>query len=189
MDRKKVKSGVKTFMTYHKSGVDQIQDWLGEKSFTTSLGGSVGAGLGRSSINLSGTLGFDSRGNITLQGAFGLGVTTSPVTWSAGLNASITNAPDYTKLEGNGLTIGGSALFPLPNLPAVGVGGGADMLIIPEGENDWKYTGGMGSVLIGSPGFEGHAEYGRTGTADSYSFNIFDEYNKLYEKVISWASN
>lgn len=186
---RKIKSGVGALMIYHKFEVDQIQEWLGKQSFTTSLGGSAGVGCGYGSINCSGAFIFDSKGNLTLQGTFAVGTTTSPVTWSAGLNASITNAPDYTALNGNGFTMGGSTLIPIPVCPVVGVGAGADVLIIPSGNNDWKYTGGMGSVLIGSPGMEGHIEYGNTGTANSLSTNIFDDYNSLYEKVMSWANN
>ena|GEM_PF-981957 len=184
-----IKSNVKEFMINHKSGVDQIQDWLGQKSFTSSLGISVGGGMGHTSGSLSGAFVFDSQGNLVLQGSFALGNTTAPTTWSVGLNSSITNAPNYTKLEGNGWTCGGSAVVPVPSCPVVGVGAGADVVMIPEGEDEWKYTGGMGSVLVGSPGIEVHGEYGRTITVNSLSTNIFNDYNKVYERVMSWANN
>ena len=45
-------------------------------------------------------------------------------------------------------------------------------------------------VLLGAgEGMEGHMEYGNTGTANSISTNIFDDYNKFYERVMSWANN
>ena len=125
------KQNVGEFMENHKVGMDVIQDWLAKQNLTSSLGLTIGGGAGHSTINLGGNIVFDTKGNIVIQGEFSIGATTSPVGWSGGITDSFTNAPDYSKLNGQGMNFGVSGLVPIPNCPAVGLGAGGDILAIP----------------------------------------------------------
>ena len=99
-------------------------------------------------------------------------------------NSAVTNAPNYTGLNGDGYFVGGSGLVKVPNAPKVGIGAGVDGLIIPNPKKKtdktaYDYSGGSVSLLVGSPGIEVHGGVGYTRTF-TY-INIFQSLNALYE--------
>ncbi|OJU14235.1 MAG: hypothetical protein BGN88_12375 [Clostridiales bacterium 43-6] len=89
----------------------------------------------------------------------------------------ITNAPSIKKLEGTGYQVGGSIGRPIYGIPA---SAGAELNIIPDSALKKTYYGGTGSIGIGTPGGEFHAEWGETATWNQMQFNMFDVEKGIY---------
>ena len=130
----------------------------------------------------SGSVGvsWDTKGNVVLQASGNVDVTTTATpTWSVTKHHTTTNAPTVNDLQGPGYEMGGSAQIPLTPVVV-----GAEGVFLENTQTDETYYGVTYSGGIGS-GYEFHAGGGGT-TNVSQTFNVFDELDKLYIKIMEW---
>ena len=79
-------------------------------------------------------------------------------------------------MTGSGVSIGASAAY--------GLALGVDVNIIPK-QTGGVYKGVTFGFGLGTPGGEVHAEVGNTSQHDGTEFNIFNEWDKFYEKEMN----
>lgn len=103
-----------------------------------------------------------------------------PVTKVVNKVLSKINAPTIHDLEGTAYQIGGSAGFPVNGFPA---SAGADLVMMTNGKGDLTYFGLTGAAGIGTPGAEGHIEYGMT-ESNSEEYNIYDLVDQFFIKLM-----
>jgi RHS repeat-associated protein len=159
--------------------VKSIQNALADVDLTLSLGFNISGTPSGFIFNGQIGVSMDTKGNIAIQHTVGGGVATGTPGISGTVYASITNAPDISKLEGPYAQVGASA-----------AGGGlavaGDVMIIPDSENDTSYFGATFNGGFGTPGAEFHVEWGETETIEATSFNIFDFARDIYIKIMEW---
>ena len=160
--------------------VKKVQETLSKVDCTQSVGftGSASPGI----FMFSGSVGvsWDTKGNVVLQASGNVDVTTTATpTWSVTKHHTTTNAPTVNDLQGPGYEMGGSAQIPLTPVVV-----GAEGIFLENTQTDETYYGVTYSGGIGS-GYEFHAGGGGT-TNVSQTFNVFDELDKLYIKIMEW---
>ena len=160
--------------------VKKVQETLSKVDCTQSVGftGSASPGI----FMFSGSVGvsWDTKGNVVLQASGNVDVTTTATpTWSVTKHHTTTNAPTVNDLQGPGYEMGGSAQIPLTPVVV-----GAEGVFLENTQTDETYYGVTYSGGIGS-GYEFHAGGGGT-TNVSQTFNVFDELDKLYIKIMEW---
>ena len=173
-----VKKVAKKIAKKVKSVVDTVQETLSKVNLTYSSG--VNLSLTPSFWIFNGQIGVsaDTKGNVSLQVSLGGGVTGGSPSASLTGYTSFTNAPRIDKLEGPYYQVGGSAATPTL------IAGGGDFMILPDLELNTEYYGITLNCGVGSPGAEIHIEWGETFTLDFFNFNIFDEIEKAYIKIM-----
>ena len=60
---------------------------------------------------------------------------------------------------------------------------GADLVMMTNGKGDLTYFGLTGAAGIGTPGAEGHIEYGMT-ESNSEEYNIYDLVDQFFIKLM-----
>ena len=142
--------------------VEEIDKFVSNINFTVSIGVSVSLATGFWTYSAQAGVAFDSERNVGIQVTPGASIMTigSPQASLTGY-VSITNAPSIDKLEGEGLSIGGS-------LNAIAAVGG-ELNVIPDYDENKKYYGTTMSFGIGTPSGEVHIGGGETITVASTS--------------------
>ena len=142
--------------------VEEIDKFVSNINFTVSIGVSVSLATGFWTYSAQAGVAFDSERNVGIQVTPGASIMTigSPQASLTGY-VSITNAPSIDKLEGEGLSIGGS-------LNAIAAVGG-ELNVIPDYDENKKYYGATMSFGIGTPSGEVHIGGGETITVASTS--------------------
>ncbi len=127
--------------------VEEIDKFVSNINFTVSIGVSVSLATGFWTYSAQAGVAFDSERNVGIQATPGASIMTigSPQASLTGY-VSITNAPSIDKLEGEGLSIGGS-------LNAIAAVGG-ELNVIPDYDENKKYYGATMSFGIGTPSGE-----------------------------------
>lgn len=132
-------------------------------------------------LSLQECVSIDTDGNVALQATISGGLTGGTPGASFSLYHMATNAPSVDKLEGSAYEIGGSAGIPIYGIPAF-IGG--DFIIIPDSDLKKEYYGLATNLGLGTPGGEIHVTWGETVTL--FKFNVFDVFDKIYNKVMEW---
>ena len=188
-----VKDGVQTgldFMgdTAHKAadfamdtvndGVHWVQNTLSNYDFTIAEGLDLSFSPSIFQYDLMFGIACDSKGSIVAQFTFGEAVTTGTPSAAVQKYYSVTNAPSVDELKGFGVSLGGSLAIPIKE---IGCAIGADFNILGDPNKQIKYVGETISIgIASSPGAEGHVQMANTW--NSKPFNIFDAWDKLYNK-------
>ena len=165
--------------------VKKVEEALSKVDFTYSRGINIGVTPGIWNFNIQYGIAFDSKGNISLQGAINGGVTTSS---SPGFSLcqynSIFNAPSIDQMGNECYQIGGSIGIPISGIPT---SFGGDFNMVPDQDNNDKvYWGITTSTGLGSPGCEFHADWGASSPPDIIQVNIFDLSRKIYRDIMEW---
>jgi len=121
---------------------------------------------------------FDNKGYIAYQTAYAGGVGAVTPSASGSILVNFSNAPTYKELEGPGYQIGASVY------DGIGVGAEFNIYEQPEESEVDYYYGGTVLFGLGTPGAEGHVEWGQTFTRDV--INIYDEADKFFEQMEGW---
>ena len=188
-----VKDGVQTgldFMgdTAHKAadfamdtvndGVHWVQNTLSNYDFTIAEGLDLSFSPSIFQYDLMFGIACDSKGSVVAQFTFGEAVTTGTPSAAVQKYYSVTNAPSVDELKGFGVSLGGSLAIPIKE---IGCAIGADFNILGDPNKQIKYVGETISIgIASSPGAEGHVQMANTW--NSKPFNIFDAWDKLYNK-------
>ena len=152
---------------------------LSKFNAATSIGASFSVTSAGVSYNYQIGIALDTRGNVAVQRSHSWGASTSSGA-SATVYRTRTNAPTIHDLEGTAYQIGGSAGFPVNGFPA---SAGADLVMMTNGKGDLTYFGLTGAAGIGTPGAEGHIEYGMT-ESNSEEYNIYDLVDQFFIKLM-----
>ena len=178
-----IKDAIKLGASIGMAVFQAVREVLSTVDGTYSTGINISASPGIFSFNAQCGIAIDTKGNIAFQGSFMGGFTGGSPGASVSLYRTVTNAPNIDKLEGTGYQIGGSAGIPVYGIP-IAVGG--DFVIIPdETEND-VYFGNTINAGFGTPGGEGHVEWGETATWGKTRFNVFGLIDDIYKKISEW---
>ena len=159
--------------------IKALQVFLENFDATYSLG--VTASVSSSVFDFAGYGGLvaDTKGNIGFQYSLGGGLTAGTPGANFGIYESFSNAPSIDKLLGSGYHVGGTVAAPVYGVPLF-VGG--DLDIIPDAQNNTNYYGGTVVGGFSTPGLEAHVEWDETSAIQLMLFNLFDEWDKFYEK-------
>ena len=125
----------------------------------------------------------DSYLNVVPQATNVCGVTTGTPSCSGVLYCTITNAPSYDKLNGQGFQAGGSYAAVVNGVP---LATSLEMNIIPNDTIGTTYYGGTVGVGLGIPGGEGHIEWGETKSFENRRINLRDVSEQIYSKARRW---
>ena len=137
-----------------------------------TLGFSGSGTLGIWSLGGSIVLAADNQGNIAIQTTFGFDGTSGGAGASGNVVTSYVHAPTVYSLEGFGYDAGGSYY--------AGFGGGGDILILPNPDQNTYYWGIGGQIGAGAGG-EVHAGGGETWT--QWSTNVYDYLIDVLERA------
>ena len=162
-----------------KPVVDSIKNSLAKTNKTYSCGINLSGTPSAFSFNAQIGLSADTKGNIAIQKAYNGGVTGGKPGASLSGYRMRTNAPSINKLEGPGAQTGGT----------VGVSHlvvGVDFNIIPDELENKTYFGITETIGIGTNGAELHIEWGETESLNETRFNVFDELDKVYIRIMEW---
>lgn len=121
----------------------------------------------------------DTRGNVAVQRSYSWGASTS-LGASVTVYGTQTNAPTIHDLKGTAYQIGGSVGVPVNGFPA---SVGADLVMMTNGNGDLTYFGIMRALGAGTPGGEGHIEYGMTENK-SEEYNIYELMDHIFIKLM-----
>ena len=170
--------------------VQSFEDFITKYDYTLSIGNGGNGSLSFLSAGTQKGVSFDTKGNIAIQETVAAGPTSSKVGLAENCYFCITNAPSIYALEGLGAQIGGSFAIPIPETP-IGVIFGGEINYIPNFSNNTSndYYGITGSLGVGLPGTEVHAEVTYTQTSpisQLFKINIFDVYDQFYNWVEGW---
>ena len=152
---------------------------LSKFNAATSIGVSLSATSSGISYNYQIGVSLDTRGNVTVQRSYSWGASTSPGA-SVSVYRTRTNAPTVHELTGPSYQVGGSF-----GVPVYGVPGsvGADLVMMTDGNDNPTYYGVTGAFGIGTPGAEGHVEYGMT-ESKTKEYNIYDLIDEFFIKIM-----
>ncbi len=157
-------------------GVHWVKDFLRDYDFTVSRGYDFSITPGIFQIDIMPGIAADSDGNIGLQVTVGAAVTIGMPSIGFQEYYSVTNAPDITYLEKEGVSLGGSFAIMIEKLAAVL---GIDLNLLGNPNEKIEYWGMTVSAGIASDsGFELHAQ--PTYTRTIKKINLFDLWDYLY---------
>ncbi len=157
-----------------------------EGTYTHGFTGSVSIGP----FSIAGQIGLsiDTTGDIVWQYSYdgSIGGESDSLAPNSPIGASlrefqmVTNAPSVDNLTGMGYQIGGSVLY-----PGTPVSMGADIVILPDSQNNKHYYGVAVGAGLGTAKTEGHASWGETyNIGDNDHFNIFNWLNNLLHGIL-----
>ena len=152
-----------------KPVVTTMEKALAKVNITYSTGINISGSPSLAIVNLQGGISIDTKGNIALQGSFGIGVTSSGPSISVSSYHSMTTAPSVKELNGPSYQVGGSVGVLIEGFPAYF---GGDFMLTPDPDRNTGYPGQTVNGGVGTPGGEGHLECSRTGTLFGGSFNV-----------------
>ena len=152
---------------------------LSKINAATSIGASFSVTSAGISYNYQIGIALDTRGNVAFQRSYSWGASTS-----SGMSATVyrtrTNAPTVNALTGPSYQLGGSSGFSISGFPAAA---GADLVMMTNDNDNSTYYGLTGAVGIGTPGIEGHIEYGMTENK-SKGYNIYNLVDQFFIKLM-----
>ena len=151
---------------------------LSKINAATSIGASFSVTSAGISYNCQIGIALDTRGNVAVQRSYSWGASTSPGA-SVSIYRTRTNAPEVKDLKGAAYQIGGSYGFPIGIFPA---SAGADLVLMTDVNDELTYGGLTGAFGIGTPGGEGHIEYGTT--ESMLEENIYDLMDEYFIKIM-----
>ncbi|MCI8620183.1 MAG: RHS repeat-associated core domain-containing protein, partial [Oscillospiraceae bacterium] len=164
-----------------KKALAAAKDALKDKNGTVTVGKGFGFSPAFWLFGVQGMITLDPQGNT----AFQVGGSVSLTIGSAGISPngfiSISNAPLASKLEGEGLQIGGSIGTMLEGLP---VAFGGDFNVIPDYDENTTYYGGTYSVGLGGDIGLNDLHVGGSYTHTVCQFNIFDAADSFFDAII-----
>jgi hypothetical protein len=164
-----------------KKALAAAKDALKDKNGTVTVGKGFGFSPAFWLFGVQGMITLDPQGNT----AFQVGGSVSLTIGSAGISPngfiSISNAPLASKLEGEGLQIGGSIGTMLEGLP---VAFGGDFNVIPDYDENTTYYGGTYSVGLGGDIGLNDLHVGGSYTHTVCQFNIFDAADSFLDAII-----
>ena len=179
-----IKDAVKWVAKYvAKPVVTTIETALSKIDLTYSSGVNVSGTLGIWIFNAQIGISADSKGNIAVQASFGGGITTGDQSISVSRYKSITNAPNIGELTEDYYQAGGSIAKPIGYVPFYG---GGEFIIMDKPDPKPTCFGTTVNVGLGTPGTEGHVEWGRTITIPYSEVNVFRVARFMYNKIMEW---
>ncbi len=152
---------------------------LSKFNAATSIGASFSVTSAGISYNYQIGIALDTRGNVAVQRSYSWGASTS-LGASVTVYGTQTNAPTIHDLKGTAYQIGGSVGVPVNGFPA---SVGADLVMMTNGNGDLTYFGIMRALGAGTPGGEGHIEYGMTENK-SEEYNIYELMDHIFIKLM-----
>ena len=147
-------------------------------TFSQEISASISPGI----WGFSGYLGIaaDAKGNIGLQyGNSGGIATTDKPGFSIIKTRSVSNASSIEYLLGSGYQIGGS----ITSGVKYGLYLGCDINLIPTGADEKYYWGGSLAAGLSTTGVEMHCGWGEAFPISYLTFNLFKEWDRLYQKL------
>lgn len=169
--------------------MDTIKKELSKHSGTAAIGQNIGATLGPAGISASIGVAFDCEGNIALQYSYGLSISTTPSDRGAYSSTyrSISNTPTVNDMKGSYGSFGVSGTMDIPNTGFAGTSTAEyNFANAKEDFPDDMYQGITRSDGISTPGTGIDVYAGGGKTTNIKTINIFDEFDKLYRKVMAW---
>lgn len=152
---------------------------LSKFNAATSIGASFSVTSAGISYNYQIGIALDTRGNVAVQRSYSWGASTS-LGASVSVYGTQTNAPTIHDLKGTAYQIGGSVGVPVNGFPA---SVGADLVMMTNGNGDLTYFGITRALGAGTPGGEGHIEYGMTENK-SEEYNIYELMDHIFIKLM-----
>ena len=164
-----------------KPVVDSIRNSLAKTSKTYSCGINLSGTPSTFSFNAQIGISADTSGNIAIQRGYSGGMTAGGPGISVSGYRMRTNAPSIAKLDGLGAQVGGT-------MSGSKISVGIDLNIIPDDIENRMYYGVTESIGIGigATVAEMHVEWGETDTLEKTKFNVFDELDKVYIRIMEW---
>ncbi|MBR5339186.1 MAG: RHS repeat-associated core domain-containing protein, partial [Lachnospiraceae bacterium] len=166
-----------------KPVVTTIEKTLSKVDLTYSRGVNLSATIGIWSVNAQFGISMDTKGNIAIQVSLGGGIATGNPGGSISKYQSITNAPNIGELTEDYCQAGGSIAKPIGYVPFYG---GGDFIIMDKPDPKPTCFGTTVNVGLGTPGTEGHVEWGRTITIPYSEVNVFRVARFMYNKIMEW---
>lgn len=167
-----------------KPVVKKAKDTIGKIGATYSKGTSVSISPAIWHFDFQCGLSVDTKGNIGVQVGITGGVSTAGTKGYSILKyEGISNAESIEDLCRDGAQMGFAFGAPVGGVP---IAAGIDVSYMAAPDLNKNYYGISRCIGIGSPGVEMHITWGQTRTIQSLSFNVFNEMENIYVKIMEW---
>lgn len=163
---------------------EEVEEKTSRINATVSKGKVFGISFGITGVTLNPCVSFDARGNVELQLSYSWGITTAPgwISVSTGNSTLITNAPSVEKLRGKSGVLGCSKFVLADGIP-IPFGGGWDLVLIPDDDQNKMYYG-LSSMLGISTSADFEFHVGPSDTIPIVQVNVFDVFYSICDWIL-----